>query len=246
MFEMIDNPILIKEDFDYIGTGNILRAKNPKESIFKVIGESLKVSINAVIVDGHQTLIEYNDSGQGTLWMLGCKAPHLICGFSPNSSIVVVGCIVAYTNFLDNVTSLNKITFNNYGWGELLHHRYDYRIGGTNHILHNEPTPNEVLTFQLKKCLINSDDYIITDNDEVRYIGGFSGNQKKLNLSEKFTVWDCCDINNTEGVPKESIFVNCHVGTYSTDCEDFLFINPYSSSKLDEPIKFDKRKKGTW
>ena len=98
----------------------------------------------------------------------------------------------------------------------------------------------------IKKHFINLDDYIITDNSEVRYIGGFSGDPQKLNLSEKFTIWDFCDINNTEGVPKESIFVNCHVGTYSTEFEDFLFINPHSSSKLDDPIKFDKRKKGTW
>ena len=55
--EVIDNPIIVDKDFDYTGSGKLLRAKNPNEPIFSVVGHSLKVSITAVIVDNDQTLV---------------------------------------------------------------------------------------------------------------------------------------------------------------------------------------------
>ena len=242
MEELIDNPIIIDKDFDYIGTGNIMRGKNPDQPIFKIIGDSLKVSITAVATDGYQRLIEYNDSGRGTLWILGCKASEMIYGASPNSSIVTVGCDVSCALFLNHVTSLNKITFNNYMHSRPLPEVYDYRIGGTNHILHNEPTPDEVLTFQPKNNLINSKDYVMINNHGTAYIGGFSGNPQELNLPEGITIWDCCSITNSGGIPKESIFVNSYIESYY-DNDTYLHINPRDSFDLKTPIKFAERKK---
>ena len=248
--EVIDNPIVIDKDFDYIGTGEKIHGKNPDQPIFKVVGDSLKVSISACAIDStshpiSSPLIEYNDSGKGTLWILGCDASNLISGSSPDSSVVVVGCDIKTTMFLEDVNSLNKITFNNYSNKYPIPEIWDYRIGGTNHILHNEPTPDEVLTFQLKKDLIDSDDYVMIKNHGKTYIGGFVGNPQELNLPESVTIWDCCSLTNSSGIPKKSIFVNSYMESYYEN-DTYLHINPRDSFDLKTPIKFADRKKESW
>ena len=237
MEEVIDNPIIIDKDFDYIGTGKKIRGKNPNEPIFSVVGHSLKVSITAVIVDNDQTLVEYSDIGSGVLWILGCQAKKLVTGFAPESSIVVVGSQVS-CDFLDDVTALNKLTRANLG------NTREYNDAVVNPILHNEPTPGEVLTFQLKKNLTNGIGCVIVKNENITYVGGFTGDPITLDLNNNPTVWECCSLNNSNNLPSKSIFINSYLSSYY-DEDNFVHINPRSTFDLKEPIRFADRKKGS-
>jgi len=237
MEEVINNPIFIDKDFDYTGCGKVLIAKNPTEPIFKVIGDSLKVSITAVSVTEDQQLIEYNDTGSGVLWILGCYAHKLITGFAPNSSVVVVASQVS-CNFLDDVTALNKLSSASLG------SVYEYNIAAVNPILHNEPTPGEVLTFQVKNNLTDSDSCVIVNNRNITYVGGFSGDPEELNLPERVTIWECCSINSSKGIPKKSVFINSYLSSYYEE-DEFKHINPRSTFDLKEPVRFANRKKGS-
>jgi hypothetical protein len=269
---VVNNPIVITKEVSIFGNGHCIQAKNPDEPIFEVRsgakfrligatikgtsllksdGDSIDISLSSVYCDTDSHLVEYNNKGEGTLWMVGCgDAKCLAKGVAENSNVVAVGCTVKDTNDVFDLVAKNKISFNNYniknGIKNKIEPQFDYKDG----ILHNEPTSTEVLTFQKTKELSG-----VIFNKNIKYVVGIAGvDTNSINAGlhphstseEHHIIFDSCTINSTEGLPKESIFLNCYVETYSTDFENFLFINPYTSLELEEPIKFSDRMKGTW
>ena len=100
------------------------------------------------------------------------------------------------------------------------------------------------MTFQLKKNLTNGIGCVIVKNENITYVGGFTGDPITLDLNNNPTVWECCSLNNSNNLPSKSIFINSYLSSYY-DEDNFVHINPRSTFDLKEPIRFADRKKGS-